>query len=374
MVIFRNRLDETLARGLAALPKELRQGEDWTEVEAAHQTLGRTLQELQGGIMELRMVPLGSLFGQLKRIVFDESGNEGKEVALRTGGGETPLDKALLEVASEAMGHLVRNAVIHGIESPATRREAGKPVSGTLRIAAAAQGEEVVIDIEDDGAGVDRQALLAAARARGHELPDEVELTTLLALPGVSSRQTADRSAGRGMGMAAVMESVRRRGGHVEVASRRGAGTRFRLRLPLTAAILRALLVEADGEVYALPLAPVQETVALGPERLHEVNRAQVLRWRGQLVSLVDLGVAFATAPRPRREGFAILLESEGRWRGITVDRLVAIQDVVVKPFDDIIGSPPALAGTTILGDGRVVLILDPTGLANLSPILEHTT
>ena len=143
-------------------------------------------------------------------------------------------------MASEAMGHLIRNAIVHGFEPPVERVRAGKPASGTLTVAATAQAEEVVIEISDDGRGIDREALLAAARRRGLELSDGIDLQTLLSLPGLTTREQADRSAGRGMGMSAVMESVRRRGGQVEVASAAGVGTRFRLRLPLTAAILRA--------------------------------------------------------------------------------------------------------------------------------------
>jgi two-component system, chemotaxis family, sensor kinase CheA len=371
-VIFRNRLGDALAHGLATLSRRERGQPVWRELEAAHQTLSRTLGEIQAGIMRLRMVPLGSFFAQLKRIVYDESAAQGKQVAFHTGGGETPLDKALLEVASEAIGHLVRNAIVHGLEAPDERTAAGKAASGQINVMAAAQADEVVIDIEDDGRGIDRRALLELARERGFEVADGVELQVLLALPGLSTHEAADRSAGRGMGMAAVLESVRRRGGQVEAYSIRGRGTRFRLRLPLTAAILRALLVTADEEVYAIPLTAVQETVQLGRAGRHALNQAEVLEWRGSLIPLLDLGFAFDTCRRPRREGYVVLIAAEGRYRGLVVDAIAGIQDIVVKGLDEVAGEPAGLAGCTILGDGRVVLILDPIGLASWSPFVEQ--
>jgi two-component system chemotaxis sensor kinase CheA len=373
MVIFRNRLAETLAQGMAALPKGERLQSLWREVEEAHETLDRTLEDLQNGIMRLRLVPLGTLFGQLKRIVFDESAEHGKQVELATTGGETPLDKALLEVASEAMGHLVRNAVVHGLELPEARQAAGKPATGMVVIAAATLAEEVVIDISDDGAGIDRGALLAAARRRGYDVQEGIDLQGLLSLPGLSTREQADRSAGRGMGMTAVVESVRRRGGQVEVHSASGVGTRFRLRLPLTVAIVRALLVQADRELYALPLTAVQEAVQLQPDARHVMNGAGVMRWRGALMPLLDVGVAFGTAEVARGGGHVVVIEAEGKRRGLVVDGIAGIRDVVVKPLDEVTGEAQGLAGCTILGDGRVVLILDPTGLVSLSPVLEGT-
>jgi two-component system chemotaxis sensor kinase CheA len=374
MVIFRNRLADALGYALGQLPKGERLQPWWREVEEAHQTLDRTLTDIQGGIMRLRMVPLGTLFAQLKRIVFDESTATGKRVELEEHGGDTPLDKALLETASEAMGHLVRNAVVHGIESPDERVTAGKPVTGTVAIEARAGAEEVVVEISDDGRGIDREGLLRAARRLGLEVADGADLQALLSLPGVSTRESADKSAGRGMGMAAVMESVRRRGGQVEVISAPGQGTRFRLRLPLTAAIVRALLVETDRELYALPLVAVQETIKLQPAARHVMNRAAVVRWRGGLVPLLDVGIAFGTARAQRGEGYIVLIEAEGKRRGLVIDSIAGIRDVVVKPLDEVTGHAPGLAGCTILGDGRVVLILDPTGLIMLSPFMEQQT
>lgn len=388
-VIFRNRLGEALARArsvaadpagghaaAAAAAAGIRNAaaaaagdrEAWVEVEAAHEQLGKTLDLLQDGVMRLRMVPLRTLFRQLARIVHDESAREGKEVRLVTAGGDTPLDKALLELSSEALGHLLRNAVVHGIESPAERRAAGKPAGGEIRLAAEADAREVRIEVEDDGGGIRREELLAAAARLGHSVGPGQDPYGLLFLPGLTTRAGVDLSSGRGIGLSAVQEAVQHRGGRIEVASREGVGTRFRLRLPLSVSITRALLLRSDGEDYVLPLASVVESLTLAPDTVHEINGAWVLRWRGNLLPLVDLGHSFGTAAARRRQGYAVVIEAEGVRRGVVADRILGIREVVVKGLDALLAAPTGVAGSTILGDGRAVLILDPAGLMALSP------
>ncbi len=367
-VIFRNRLSEALARARRAGADAAAAREAWSEVDAAHEQLGKTLDFLQDGVMRLRMVPLRTLFRQLGRIVHDESVREGKEVRLVTSGGETPLDKALLELSSEALGHLLRNAVVHGLESPDERRSAGKPPTGVIRLAAEADAREVRIEVEDDGQGLRREALLAAAQRLGHPLAPGQDPHALLFLPGFSTRESVDLSSGRGIGLSAVQEAVEQRGGRIEVASREGVGTRFRLRLPLSVSITRALLVSCDGEDYVLPLAAVVESVPLAARDVHEINDAWVLAWRGGLLPLVDLGYSFGTAQARRRSGYAIVVEAEGGRRGVVADRILGIREVVVKGLDELLSAPTGIAGSTILGDGRAVLILDPAGILALSP------
>ncbi|MEM8964407.1 MAG: ATP-binding protein, partial [Acidobacteriota bacterium] len=266
-LIFRNRLSDALGAGKSRL-ETLKgdQGGDpralvdaYEQIEIAHTALEKTLSGFQEAITELGMVPLQILFRSLGRIVHDESVRESKSVDFKIHGGDTPIDKTLLEVAGEALGHLVRNAVIHGIETPETRQRAGKPATGTIAVTAAIEGGEVVIAVADDGGGIDLDAL----RDRAHELfgnqlgDDEGSLYEVLFYEGVSTRHGTDLSAGRGVGMAAVRSSVERRNGRVEVSSERGRGSTFTLRLPLTASILRSLLIEADGETYALPMTAV---------------------------------------------------------------------------------------------------------------------
>ncbi|HSK81695.1 MAG TPA: chemotaxis protein CheW [Thermoanaerobaculia bacterium] len=366
MVILRNRLADSLTRcrESGGVPGS----DEWAGVGESHELLGKTLDQLRDGVLRLRMVPLKTLFGPLARIAHDESAREGKEVRFETAGGETPLDKALLELSSEALGHLVRNAVIHGLEDTEERRRAGKPARGFVRLSAETDAREVRIDVLDDGGGIRRAEVVAAAERQGHRLAPGEDPLSLLFLPGFSTREGADLSSGRGIGLAAVQKAVNRRGGRIEVFSEEGAGTLFRLRLPLSVSITRALLLASDGEDYALPLSAVVESVPLTAPRVHEVNGASLLDWRGGLIPLLDLGTSFGTALTRRRSGFAVVIEAAGAHRALAADRLHGIREVVVKGLDRLAGDPPGIAGATVLGDGRAVLILDPTGLMELSP------
>jgi two-component system chemotaxis sensor kinase CheA len=373
MVIARNRLAAALARTVpmrGGAGAEAKAG--WLEVDETRERLDGTLDELQRGVMRLRMVPLGSLFRQLGRIVHDTSEQEGKRVRLLVDGGDTALDKALLELAGEALGHLVRNAVIHGIEPPAERRRAGKDECGTVRLAANATSREVRIDVEDDGRGVQEHALRsAAARVAGGS---GGELVDLLFLPGVSTRRQADLGAGRGIGLAAVKQAVESRGGRIEVASEEGRGSLFRLRLPLSASIARALLVRSDGDDYALPLRAVLESRRLGDGELHEINGGGALRWRGRVISALDLGASFGTAARRRRNGYAVVIEDRGRTRALVVDQVLDIREIVIKGLDRVMSALPGVGGSTVLGDGRAVLVLDPVSLVAMSPLPEEAS
>lgn len=375
-LIFRNRLSDSIHRGRqlarepAADPDALRQllAASWEEVDEARQALEKTLNQLQEHVTELGMVPLRSLFRSLHRVVHDESAREGKKVELEVTGGDTPIDKALLEAASEVLGHLVRNAVIHGVELPELRAGKGKPRAGKVRISASLEGAEVRIDVGDDGAGIDFEALRAKAGDRASEMGDS--RYALLFADGISTRPDAGLGAGRGVGLSAVKKSVEAHSGRIEISSERGVGSTFTLRLPLTTSILRSLLVSVDGEEYALPLAAITESQRLEELSLHEVNHAPVVPWRGRLVPLVDLGVAFGTVSKVRQNGYFIIIDVAGRQRGLAVDDIVGIHDIVVKGLDRIVGRPDGVSGSTILGDGRVIMILDPNALAAMSPIV----
>jgi two-component system, chemotaxis family, sensor kinase CheA len=360
MVVFRNRLADGLGRWRQAGSPE------WQQVEEAHQRLGYTLDHLQEGILRLRMVPLRSLLGQLHRLVHDEAAVQGKIVRLITTGGDTPLDKGLFEVASEVLAHLVRNAVTHGIETPAERQLAGKPHQGTLRLTAVADARELTIDIEDDGRGLRREAITAAAERLGLPRAASADPAELVFESGLSTRQSADLSAGRGIGLAAVRAEIEKRGGRVELFSEPGMGSLFRLILPLSASIARALLLRCDGELYALPQRVVVEGVRLLPADLHEVNGAGVLRWRGKLLPALDLGQSFGTAARRRTAGYAVVIAEGARQRAVVVDEIQGGREIVVKTLDPLLGRIDGVAGSTVLGDGRAVLILDPVGLLQL--------
>lgn len=368
MVIYRNRLEEALARGRSSGGQRGAGNADADGVFRAYEQLATSLEALRDGVMRLRMVPLSTLFRPLARIVHDESRRAAKPIRFVTEGGDTPLDKALLEVASEALGHLVRNAVVHGIETSERRAEAGKG-EGLIRLSAAADSREVRIEVLDDGQGVDRKAVVEEAGRLGMPLDAGADPLQLLFLSGFSTRaEGADLSAGRGVGLAAVREAVSRQGGRIEVFSEEGVGTLFRLRLPLSVSITRALLLGCDGEDYVLPLTSVAESVELRAEVVNEINGALVLSWRGGLIPLLDLGYSFGTSGQRRRAGIAVVLEAEGEHRAVAVDRIHGLREVVVRGLDELAGESRGIAGTTILGDGRAVLILDPGGLMELSP------
>ena len=376
-LIFRNRLADAIAKGLqkaksarlVAIPEEPEAALlAWEDVDYARQALEKTLNQLQEQVTSLGMVPLQSLFRSLGRIVHDESRREGKRIDFEVQGGDTPIDKTLLEAAGDALGHLVRNAVIHGIEEPATRREAGKPESGNIVVSATLESGEVRIEISDDGAGIDVVRLRDKARRMNPEMAANASDVALLYEEGVSTREDADLGAGRGVGLSAVKRSVESHGGRIRVRSRQGFGTTFSLHLPVTASILRVLLVRADNESYALSLTAVSETVHFHERDAHEVNQSAVLRWRGQLVPLLDLGVAFGSRTEIRSDGFVMVIEINGRLRGLLIDSLVGIRDIVVKGLDTIVGKHVGISGATILGDGRVIMILDPSSLVAQPP------
>jgi two-component system, chemotaxis family, sensor kinase CheA len=368
VVIHRNHLADALERHRRELGTVGSRLEGFEAVRRASDLLVGTLDRVREGVMGLRMVPLGTVFRSLARIVYDESSQTGKQARFETRGGDTPLDKALLELSSEALGHLVRNAVIHGLETPEERRQSGKAESGLIRLSAEADAREVRIDVLDDGRGIHKDAIEAEAARRGRDLAAGEDPLSLLFLPGFSTLRSADLSAGRGVGLAAVREAVARRGGRVEVFSEEGAGTLFRLRLPLSVSIARVLLLASDGEEYVLPLFSVVESVELTPAKVNEINGALVLSWRGGLIPLVDLGHCFGTSDVRRRAGRAVVIEVRGDFRAVAVDRIHGIREVVVRELDELAGDHPGVAGTTILGDGRAVLILDALGLMELSP------
>jgi two-component system chemotaxis sensor kinase CheA len=367
MVIYRNRLEEALVRGSASPDLRRSASAEWDGIHRSYEQLAGSLEALRDGVMRLRMVPLSTLFRPLARIVHDESRRAGKRVRFVTEGGNTPLDRALLELSSEALGHLVRNAVVHGIEAQEERRRVGKG-EGLVRLSASADSREVRIEVLDDGHGVRRQAVLEEAGRLELAVEPGADPLQLLFLPGFSTRiDDADLSAGRGVGLASVRESVARKGGRVEIYSEEGVGTLFRLRLPLSVSITRALLLGCDDEDYVLPLTSVAESVELRPADVHEINGALVLSWRGGLIPLLDLGYSFGTSEHRRRVGVAMVLEVEGDHRAVAVDRVYGLREVVVRGLDNLAGEPGGVAGTTILGDGRAVLILDPGGLMAMS-------
>ncbi len=351
-----------LAEAYRALAPRARAGPELARLDHAVVALEKTLKRLESTLMETRLLPISTVFARFARMVRDTAEAEGKRVRLVTAGGETPLDKAVLDRLSEPLLHLITNAIVHGIEGGEVRRQGGKPDEGSVRLEAAPQAGRVVIRVSDDGRGLNEQAIRKKAEALGQELRDgeTVPLRNLIFLPGLSTAERVSTLAGRGVGLDVVAGAIHTLGGTIDVATAPGRGTAFTLSLPVTLAIVRSLIVEIDQERYALPLAHVAETVRAEPEAIREINHRGVAQWRGGLIHVADGGALLGTArgrPEPRR--YYVVMSAGGKRRGLLVDRLVGHQDVVVKGLDAALGRPDVVSGTTILGDGRVACILD---------------
>lgn len=351
-----------LAEAYRGLVRQTGGCDELERLDQAVLALEKTLKRLESTLMDTRLLPISTVFGRFPRMVRDTAEGAGKRVRLVHSGGETPLDKAVLDRLSEPLLHLVSNAIVHGIESPDARRASGKPEEGTLRLDAAPMAGRVVIRLGDDGRGLDEQAIRKKAEGLGHEVRSEdvIPLRSLIFLPGLSTADTVSALAGRGVGLDVVAGAIHALGGTIDVATERGKGTTFTLSLPVTLAIVRSLIVEIDHERFAVPLAHVAETVRVEPETIREINHRGVTQWRGDLIHVADGGAMLGTAAdriEPRR--FYVVMAAGGRRRGLLVDRLVGHQDVVVKGLDPTLGRPDVVSGTTILGDGRVACIVD---------------
>ncbi|HEX9893543.1 MAG TPA: chemotaxis protein CheA [Gemmatimonadales bacterium] len=313
--------------------------------------LERQLADLQEEVLRARMAPVGEIFERFPRAVRDLARQLDKQVTLDMDGSEIELDRAILDELPDILLHLLRNAVDHGIEPPAARLAAGKPAQGRLVLRARRDRNTVVVTVDDDGRGIDPEQVRARARELGWE--DEVDLLRILGRPGFSTKREVTNVSGRGVGIDAVLHRVRTIGGAAELKSTPGQGTSVRLRLPLTLAIVPALLVKVDQERYAVPLGFVVETARL------QVSEAVggALQYRGERLPIVDLG-GRKTAARP-----GVILEVSGRQGALLVDTLLGQENVVVRPVDAPRGLPRWVNGATILADGLPALILDPTGL-----------
>ncbi|HKI96676.1 MAG TPA: chemotaxis protein CheA [Gemmatimonadales bacterium] len=325
-------------------------------------------QALQAEIIQARMTPVWQVFDRFPRLVRDLSRQLGKQVGFRVEGKEIELDRAVLDEIGDPLVHLLRNAVDHGIEPPGERTAAGKPAEGRVVLSALRERATVAIRVEDDGRGIDREKILLEAKQRG-VIDPEVDVLTddllvrVLSRAGFSTAREVSDVSGRGVGVDVVATRMRALGGSVEVKSEPGSGTSFTLRLPVTLAIVRALLVRVGDERYALPLTHVAETVELKPDAVTRVEGREALMLRDEELPPVDLRELLGTsAPAPTRRP-VIVLQLGDRRAGLVVDAMTGQQEIVVKSFDPPRGTLPIFSGATILGDGAPVLILDAGGL-----------
>ncbi|MGY1832823.1 chemotaxis protein CheA [Geodermatophilus sp. SYSU D01180] len=346
-----------------------------TDLVRASQRLNLIASELQEGVMKTRMQPIDHIWSKLPRVVRDLGIQCGKSVRLEMEGRDTELDKTLLEAVKDPLTHLVRNSVDHGIEAPDRRRAAGKPAEGVLTLRAKHESGQVVVEVADDGAGIDPAKVGAKAVERGLVTADQLsrmgpqDVLQMIFLPGFSTAAAVTNVSGRGVGMDVVKTNIESIGGTIEVESEPGRGTVCRLRIPLTLAIVPALTVECAGDRYAIPQISLQELVSLDAEKaanaVEEVGGAPVYRLRGELLPLVRLTDVLGLAS-DRHDGHVVIavLRSEGRRFGLVVDRVINTEEIVVKAVGGQLKAIGLYSGATVLGDGAVALILDVQALA----------
>jgi two-component system chemotaxis sensor kinase CheA len=313
------------------------------------------------------MVPIGDAFARMQFVVRDLARDLHKQVILDLRGQETEIDKFVVERMLDPLLHLVRNAVSHGLEAPDIRVAHGKPAAGRLALRATTTGDLVTIAIEDDGRGIDAGQIAARARTLGlinGDAPlDPAQLLQILCAPGFSTREQADRVSGRGVGMDVVYNTVRELGGTLTLATEAGSGTRFTVELPLTLAILEALIVTAGGQTFAVPLSVVREVIRVQADQINSIEQNELLPYRGGTLPMVRLARRFGLAESAADAGFAFIIGSGRGAVGIMVDRLVGKREIVVRPISDPLAQAVGVAAATELGDGQVVLILDAAAL-----------
>jgi two-component system chemotaxis sensor kinase CheA len=338
-----------------------------TELMRLHRNFDRRLGEMQDGILEVRMVPLGQVFDRLARVVRQISRDLNKEIRLVITGAETEIDKLIVEELSDPLMHMIRNAIDHGIESAERRAEVGKPLAGTIALNAFQKGNHVMIEVEDDGRGIDEEALVEKAVASGkiarHEASELVrdEILALIFVPGLSTREQVDDLSGRGVGMDIVKTNINKLGGVIDVHSETGIGTKMAITLPITLAIVSALLVRVHEQVFAIPLSTVSEALSFDASQVRRVENREVITVRGSSLPICDLGRLLGL-PEPqedRRRRFVVVAALGNRRLGLVVDHLFGQEDIVIKPLGSSLSRVRGFAGATELGDQRVGLVLD---------------
>jgi len=327
--------------------------------------------ELQMQVLKMRMLPVEKVFKKFPRIVRSMARDLGKEVNLQIFGEETELDRSVVDEIGDPLIHLIRNAMDHGLENPEQRQAAGKPRVGSLILSAVHEGNQIIISIKDDGNGIDTERVGRKALEKGLISEEQLaamsqrELFDLIFLPGFSTKDKASDLSGRGVGMDVVKTNIKKLNGLIEVKSEKGLGSEFILRLPLTLAIIQSLLVEVEGEIYSIPLSSVLETLRVDQRQFHVIGGQEVLKLRDMVLPLVRLESVFRVQRQSEQDDFCyvVVVGSADKRMGLVVTRLVGQQEVAIKSLGNYLANIPGIAGSTILGDGRVALIIDPLGL-----------
>ena len=347
---------------------------DAQSLQEAIAAMNLTTQQLQEQVMAVRMMPIANVFRRFPRIVRDLATTLGKNVILETSGEETELDKQVIEEVSDPLTHLIRNAVDHGLETPAQRLAAGKPAEGRIHLRAFHEGGNVVIEIADDGAGINAQRVRQKAIDRGLIAADAVmtddETNQLIMLPGFSTAEKITDVSGRGVGMDVVKRNVEALNGSISIRSTQGKGSTFRIRLPLTMAILDGLAMRLGSDVYVLPLLSVVESLRPEPKHIvHIAERGELVMVRGEPLPLIYTHRLFNVTGELTNpcDGLVVIVEHQGRKYGIVVDELIGQLQVVMKSLEANYERVDGVSGATILGDGRIAMIVDIAGLVRLA-------
>ena len=335
--------------------------------------LERNTRDLQESVMSVRMMPINLVFSRFQRVVRDSAGKLKKKVQLKIVGEGTELDKGMIEKVSDPLTHLVRNSLDHGIEPPDERIAMGKDPQGTITLRAAHQGGNIIVEVSDDGAGLNRERILAKAREKGLPVSDsmsDADVWQIIFAPGFSTAAVVTDVSGRGVGMDVVKKNIEGIGGRIEVISHQGQGSTITIRLPLTLAILDGLSIAVGEQIYILPLSFISESLQPGPGDVKEISgQGQVVHVRGEYLPLMALHRVFNVQPRftDPMEGILVLLEAEGRKVALLVDELIGQHQVVIKSLETNYRKVAGVSGATIMGDGRVALIIDAGALVKLS-------
>ena len=371
LVISRTRLEEQLTD-----LKRVTTPAAWRSLQETSLSMGRQLRDLRESVMRVRMVQIGEIFERMMFVVRDLARESGKKVTVQLSGGETEIDKFLVERMMDPLMHLVRNAVSHGLEPAAEREAQGKRSEGLLSLSAMTAGEKIVIKIADDGRGIDRNLILERAHAKGlgngnSDLDDEA-LLTLLCTPGFSTRDEADRESGRGVGMDVVKKATEELGGRLSLATKVSEGTTFTIELPLTLAIAEALIVSVNGQRFAVPQSAVWEVLEVESSATKVLENNEIISYRGKVLPLIRLARVFEMNHQRGDNFHVLVIGEETNAVGLAVDRILGQREILVRAIKDPLAQSKGIAGATELGDQRVVLILDIAALRQLAVTSPH--
>lgn len=363
LVITRSHLDNRLQSLESGMPAP-----EWRPLQDVNLKMEKQLRDLREGVMRVRMVPIGEIFERMKFVIRDLAREYDKKVNLELVGQQTEIDKLLVERMMDPILHLVRNAISHGLESADERIANGKPPEGKISLRASAAAENVVIEIEDDGRGLDAEKIVRRAQASnliGDVTPDDnASLLELICAPGLSTREEADRASGRGVGMNVVKNTILALGGSFELETEPGRGTCFRIQLPLTLAIANALVVLVCGRRYAVLQSSVREVIEIEPSAIRVLENNEIIPYHGGVLPLLRLARYFGLDQGENKGLRAFVVGSGSNTVGVVVDRILGQKEIVVRGIADSLIQVPGIAGATELGDGRIVLILDSAAFA----------